>query len=103
MSITIEQAKEIIKILRDRQEPNTFTSHEFIGRYIKEYESDYIDMLVEYKNNKTPEIFKELNSQIAKFLSNNQHKLSILENGEVKDLNVHHINTDCKEWLILKR
>ncbi len=97
MSITIEQADSVIKSL-NQQNTEWFSAHEFIGRYIKMYEYNYIDMLVEYKNKQTLEIFKTVHHQIANFLSANQDKLGISLNGEVIDMNVHHLQTPCSKW-----
>ncbi|WP_018464128.1 hypothetical protein [Segatella paludivivens] len=99
MSITIEQADSVIKSLNQKN-PEWFSSHEFIGRYIKMYEYNYIDMLVEYMNTHTLEIFKTVHTQIANFLSANQDKLGIYLNGEVIDMNIHYLETRCKKWNI---
>lgn len=97
MNITIEQAKSVIKSLNQKNQ-KWFSSHEFIGRYIKMYEYNYIEMLEEYKNKQTYEIFKTLHYQIINFLRANQNKLGISLNGEVTDLNVHHSEMSCKKW-----
>ena len=98
MNITIEQAQKVIKLLKEEEKLKAFTSHKFIGTFIKLYESNYIEMLVEYKNKQTPKIFKEIHRQIACFLRDNQKALGINQNGKVKDMNIHHLETECKNW-----
>ena len=97
MNITFKQAQEVIKIFK-KEKLETFSSHKFIGTYIKLYEYDYIEMLVEYKNQETPKIFREIHRQMANFLRDNQKALGISLNGTVKDMNIHHLETECKNW-----
>ncbi len=43
MNIKFEHAKEVIKILKEEDKKlETFSSHNFIGRYIENFESEYI-------------------------------------------------------------
>ena len=98
MNITIGQAKKIIKILRDRQGSNTFTSHDFIGGYIKNYEGIYICMLNKYKRKKTKKVFQTVNAQIARFLSLNHSELNISKTAKVKDMNVHNKVSPNQGW-----
>ena len=58
--------------------PKEFTSHKFIKSYIREFEADYIGELKPKKGG-----FRELNSKIARFLSENQEVLHI-QKGEDK-------------------
>ena len=101
MNITIEQAKEVIKSLKDEDKTlETFTSHKFIGTYIKLYESEYLDLLVDEKNNpkNTEGIFKPVHRKIGQFLSNNQKKLCISYIRDIPDMNIHYRKTSCAEW-----
>lgn len=100
MNIKIEEVKEVIQSLK-AENLKKFSSHKFIGSYIKMFEGHYIEMLVEYKNNNTQDIFKVLHSQIAIFLESNQDRLNISFSGNVEDMNVHHIKTANAEWKIL--
>lgn len=97
MNITIEQAQRVIELLKE-EKLKAFTSHKFIGTFIKLYESDYIEMLVEYKNKQTSKIFREIHRQMANFLRDNQMILGISLNGKAKDMNIHHLETKCKKW-----
>ena len=105
MNITIEQAQEVIKIFKKNQKLVTFTSHDFIGAYSKKFESDYIDMLAEYKNKQTSkESLKniaKLHRQIGSFLKRNEEKLGIISDGKVTDMNIHHLETPSEKWNIV--
>ena len=107
MDIRIEEALRVISILSSNGsslvKPDHFSSHEFIGKYIKEFEDKYIDMLVEYRNRQHEKVFKGVNAQIGKFLSDNQEVLGICSNGKVNDKNVHHLDTANEEWTILSQ
>lgn len=99
MNITIEHAKKVIELLKG-EKPETFSSHKFIGRYIENFESEYIDLLVEYKNNpkNAKEIFHNFHFQIGNFLSDNQDELNISHISDVKDMNIHYRKTRCAVW-----
>jgi len=99
MNITIEQAQEVIELLKE-EKLETFTSHKFIGTYIKLYESEYLDLLVEEKNNpkNTEGIFKPVHRKIGKFLSDNQKGLCISHIGDVTDMDIHHLETPSAKW-----
>ena len=103
MNIKFEHAKEVIKILKEEDKKlETFSSHKFIGRYIENFESEYIDLLVEEKkeqaSKEATDIFREVHRQIAIFLSDNQDELGISHIGDVKDMNIHYRETSCAEW-----
>lgn len=97
----IEQAQKVIKSIKEEdQKLETFTSHKFIGTYIKLYESEYLDLLVDEKNNpkNTEGIFKPVHRKIGQFLSNNQKKLCISYIRDIPDMNIHHLETPSAEW-----
>ena len=105
MNIKFEHVKEVIKILKEEDKKlETFSSHKFIGRYIENFESEYIDLLVEERQaSKNPaDIFRNVHSQIAILLSDNQEKLGIRHIGDVKDMNIHYRETSCAEWSVVK-
>ena len=105
MNITIEQAQEVIKILKKNQKLVTFTSHDFIGAYSKKFESDYINMLAEYKKKQTSKDTSKnigkLHRQIGSFLKRNEKELGIISDGKVADMNVHHLETPSEKWNIV--
>lgn len=96
---SIEQFRNVKETLRQRTIGNSFTSHDFIGEYIKRYEYDYIGKLIEYRTPSDNRAFQTVNSEIARFLSENKDELHIRKLGKVKDTNVHHTETDNEEWI----
>ena len=69
-----------IKTIIDNIANNEFDSHEFIRKFAKEYEFDYVKFLSHYDS----EPFKKVHSQIAIFLLNNKAYFKI-ENGRKGD------------------
>jgi len=89
MKANLSEIKNIILNL-----PAEFSSHDFIEKFSKKYESDYIDMLVDYKGR---EAFKTVHSQVAKFLSLNMKYLGI--NKRDKDSSEHVFGElDVIQW-----
>jgi hypothetical protein len=84
----------IRKIINTLQRP--FDSHEFIRKFAKMYEREYVEFLYEYLNS-TP--FMTVHLQIAKFLSGHQTELNIRRNGKVSTPNVFGENTDNEQWI----
>lgn len=64
---------EIIEIISKLK--NEFNSHDFIEKFSKKFEEEYIDMLVDYKN--TGNAFKTVHGQIARYLSVNKKVFKI--------------------------
>jgi predicted glycoside hydrolase/deacetylase ChbG (UPF0249 family) len=62
-----------------------FNSHDFIKRFAKKFETDYIDFLNSYKGQ---DAFRTVHSQIAKFLADNEVSLNIHKTKKVKSENV---------------
>lgn len=75
--------------------PKTFDSHDFIRRFSKEIEVDYVYLLA---SSGTTEPFQKVNMQIGKFLSNNHAVLGIISRGKVFSENVFGNNTECEGW-----
>lgn len=102
MSIKLKHVQEVIMIFKKTKKRETFTSQDFIGAYRKKFESDYINMLAEYKNKQTPKEtsknFGKLHSQIGIFLKRKEKELGIISDGKVTDMNVHHLKTKCTKW-----
>ncbi|WP_434502415.1 hypothetical protein [Prevotella sp.] len=106
MNITIKQAQKVIKTLKEEDKKlETFSSHKFIGAYIKEFESDYINMLAEYENKQTSKDTSKnigkLHSKIGSFLKRNEKELGIISDGKVTDMNIHHSETPSEKWNIV--
>lgn len=62
-----------------------FNSHDFIKRFAKRFESEYISFLNQYSGQ---DAFRTVNSQIAKFLSDNELKLNIQKTKRVTSENI---------------
>lgn len=73
---------------------NNFSSHDFIEKFSKKYESDYIEMLVDYKDRNA---FQSVHAQIARFLSSNMETYGI---AKVKKKSSEHIfgDLDVIQW-----
>lgn len=74
--------------------PVEFSSHDFIEKFCKQFESEYIDMLVMYKGKSA---FQSVHSQIALFLSKNSENLGIRKLIKNKSENVFG-DTDNIQW-----
>ena len=83
---------EIKNIISDL--PNDFSSHDFIEKFSKKYESEYIDMLVLYKGR---EAFKTVHAQIAKQLSSNMKTYGIAKSKKKSSEHVFG-DTDMIQW-----
>ncbi len=96
----VNDVKYVLQKLKDilqKDNRQEFNSHEFICRYRRFYEKEYINMLNNYEKN----AFQEVNKQIGSFLERNQKKLGIRYVKKVKDRNDHFESSDVVEWEIL--
>jgi len=75
---------EIIEIISKLK--GEFNSHDFIEKFSKKFEEDYIDMLVEYKTTKNA--FKTVHGQIARYLSSNRELFKIVTTEKVSSVHV---------------
>jgi len=88
----------VINALRLRPSFNgTFTSHDFIGEYIKQNEHEYIEWLLRYWDTQN-DTFRIVNAQIGQYLSSCKNDLSVKKAGKVNDTNVHGQKTENQEW-----
>lgn len=74
--------------------PEKFSSHDFIEKFSKKYESEYIGMLAEYKDKNA---FKIVHSQVAKFLSLNKKTFGIEKDERNSSENVFG-DIDIIQW-----
>jgi hypothetical protein len=72
-----------------------FNSHEFIRKFSKHFESEYVEFLYDYKG-KDP--FRKVHSQIAKFLSENKSDLKICKTGKVPSQNIFGETDEIEGW-----
>jgi len=75
--------------------PNKFDSHEFIRRFAKMYENQYVSFLSAYKKNH----HRKVHAQIALGLVENMENLYIKKVGKVESKNVFGISTENQEWI----
>ena len=72
-----------------------FNSHDFIKKFAKRFEGDYILFLNNYSGS---DAFRTVNSQIAKFLADNETRLNIHKTQKVKSENVFGEIDEIQGW-----
>ena len=97
--LDIYDVKDVLQKIRDilqNEERHEFNSHEFICRYRRFYEKEYISML----NSAGENAFQKVNAMIAVFLSVNSKNgsLNIQSLGKVLDRNDHYEETPNENW-----
>lgn len=90
-------------MLKARSTNNTFTSHEFIGEYMKQCVFDYIGKFMEHRTRTGNHAFQKVNADIAKSLAIHKEELFIRKFGKVKDTNVRHTETGNEEWAFTEK
>jgi hypothetical protein len=85
--------KDLIQIINSLDP--VFSSHDFIEKFSQKFESDYIEMLVNYKD--SGKAFQTVHSIIAKYLSNNMDKFHIIKSERKGSENVFG-STDYIQW-----
>ncbi len=91
MKMKMSEIKIIISDL-----PERFSSHDFIEKFAKKFELEYIGMLAEYKDQGA---FRIVHSQIAKFLSLNKKTFGIEKDERNSSENVFG-DRDVIQWWI---
>ncbi len=77
MDVNSQHVQDVIS-LNFNQRNFVFNSHEFIDKYRRTYETDYIQMLVDNQaKTQSNGSFQETNRQFGDFLFNNQTSLGI--------------------------
>lgn len=72
-----------------------FTSHDFLKKFAKNFERDYILFLDYYKDR---DAFQIVHSQIGRFLSENAGDLNIKKTKKVPSENIFGEIDDIQEW-----
>lgn len=72
-----------------------FNSHDFIKKFAKRFEGNYIDFLNNYRGQ---DAFRTVHSQIAKFLAENESILNIRKTQKVKSENVFGEMDEIQGW-----
>lgn len=71
-----------------------FNSHDFIKKFAKKFESNYVEFLYNYKASH----FQTVHSQIALFLSNNADELKIRKTRIVKSETIFGEFDEIQGW-----
>ena len=74
--------------------PNSFDSHQFIQKFARRFEVEYVWYLSQYDK----EPFRKVNMQIGRFLSENKDLLKIKDMGEWDSPNVFGDLTKNEYW-----
>ena len=72
-----------------------FNSHDFLKKFAKRFEGDYINLLHEHTGN---EAFRTVHSQIARYLSENSATFQILKTRRVNSENIFGEIDEIQEW-----
>jgi hypothetical protein len=83
-------SNEIIPLLE-----SDFSSHDFLKKFAKRFEGDYINFLHNYGGTGA---FKTVHGQIAKFLADNETKLNIHKKQKVRSENVFGEMDEIQGW-----
>jgi len=72
-----------------------FNSHEFIEKFAKKFEVEYIELLCQYKNRGA---FQNVHSQIGLYLSENSVHLGIRKTIKTESRNIFGDIDKIQEW-----
>ena len=86
---------DTIKTIINEIPTSNFDSHEFIRRFAKEFEVDYVKFLSKYD----AEPFKKIHAQIAINLLNNKIHLRIEKSGKISSANIFGIEDQNEQWI----
>jgi hypothetical protein len=75
---------------------NGFDSHEFIRKFAKKFELEYVEFLYNYRN-KNP--FRVVHAQIALNLLKNKKRLNIIDSGKTLSSDVFGIVVENEGWV----
>ena len=78
-----------------REVNNVFTSHEFIQKFSKKFEREYIGFLHEHLGEGA---FRQVHSEIARALSANEGKLNIEKTRRVLSKHIFGEEDEIQEW-----
>jgi hypothetical protein len=79
----------ILPVLRDQ-----FNSHDFIQKFAKLFERNYVEFLHAYQE----EAFRIVDSQIAKYLSDHEEYFGIVKTKKVRSKNIFGDFDEIQEW-----
>lgn len=90
---------KIIQKLIDYELPEYFNSHDFIEKFTRKVEPEYVKLLSQYNK----DAHRKVNMQIAKYLSTNKVFFNIGKVGKENSKNVFGNNNFIKYWQNLKK
>jgi hypothetical protein len=93
----IDNKEAIHKIIDDNFE-EVFSSHDFIKKFSKEFEKDYITYLCAYTAKKNKGIFQTVHGIIAKHLSSYSKNYNIEKHGIIKSHNIFGDSEQVQKW-----
>jgi hypothetical protein len=88
-----EKINELINIIHSFDDE--FTSHDFLKKFTKSFEPEYISFLNKYSRKGA---FQNVHSQIARFLSKNSLFLGIAKTRKVMSENVFGEMDEIQSW-----
>lgn len=87
----IETVKCVLESL-----PPEFDSHQFIERFIRENEREYVEML--YAQKDSPAIFRTFHAMIARYSVENADALAIIKAGRTQGENIKGYESENQNW-----
>lgn len=91
-----ENIKSIESLINSSKLKPIFSSHDFIENFCSSFETDYIEMLNEYKG--SGNALQTVHGQIARLLSTNQDKLNIKKVDKRYSRNFHGTKDKIQWW-----
>jgi hypothetical protein len=88
MKLELQKVKNVVDKMGEE-----FDSHNFITRYLNEYEKEYIQILAD------SEVFRTANAQIGRFLSDHSVELGIEKVERVVSSNIKGNESENQNWV----
>lgn len=92
----IDKAGTNAKIIKNLDD--VFNSHDFIRKFSKRFEKEYVGYLTAYSAKKNKGIFRTVHGIIAKHLSKNSSLYKIKKNGKVISQNIFGDKEQIQNW-----
>ena len=76
--------------------PQEFDSHQFIERFIRENEREYVEMLYAQKDSQA--IFRDVHAMLVRYLAENADVLAIMKAGRAQSENIKGYESENQNW-----
>ena len=76
--------------------PQEFDSHQFIERFIRENEREYVEMLYAQKDSQA--IFRDVHAMLVRYLAENADVLAIMKTGRAQSENIKGYESENQNW-----